>query len=896
MTLETTVSKAVYTGNGATTEFPFSFKVWEKDQILVSVTDAQGYVQETGEYSVALSAGGGTVSYLHEGAPLPMGWKLALTRDMPFTQEDDYITGTRFDPEVIETALDKATAERQQLLEQLQRAVILPPTSDETPEDMAHELLRARDDVQDMRDDVQGMLAEVGTEIGNHSIVTAEGGTAGRTLASRFADVVNVKDFGAVGDGVTDDTTAIQAALTVGKGKAVFFPSGKYIVTPQRKVVDTRGTTPETRWMCVDIFDGTSVFGSGEIVFVQDSSHLINGSAVVTLVFRLLGSDVSIDGLTFTSDFRLDRDVYEDFSRCLYFGSSVDPEMDSTGIYKNLSFNNLTFNGFFYGIAVQYSYDEAEHGHISGITLDNCRAYGLNRRLSGPYTFSAPGDDAGAIRNVTLSNCYAEDYHTSSSFNFVGVHGVNVVNCTSVRNAYAACEVENGCRDVNISNLVSINDLQGVWIDDSWGVNVNGVTFRSDKELDNILGISGVVRPAIYISRQGSKYIWNQGRVVGDIHISNVTSVNGRVFIGLFGEIPEGITPNAFGNISLSSSSFEMVAGSSEVKRGVFASLVGTETAIPSLSLSNVTVKNFNNDHYIFSGPSVVTLTGCKSFSDSDDVQSLTCASVDTKVVCTGCDFRTYPSVDTSKTVLIIGCFEQGVRIPDRLSSAIINLGSGKYPNGNVIAYSGSLWSQVDANKATLFLRNTPGTNSGWVALAENPCSKNFLPAGHNLYSLGSASFPWTEVYAVTGAIQTSDARKKDDVEPVSESLMRAWAKVNFKIFKFRDAIAKKGKEARLHVGVIAQQVEEAFASEGLDVYRYGLFCYNRWEDEYDTIEIVDSPEVRDEKTGEVVEPEKRHIEKVLTIKAGETFSIRYDEALALECAYQRWRLSRAGR
>ncbi|WP_337509619.1 hypothetical protein [Desulfovibrio sp.] len=146
MTLETTVSKAVYTGNGATTEFPFSFKVWDEDQILVSVTDTRGYGQETGEYSVTLSAGGGTVFYLHDGAPLPSGWKLALTRDMPFTQEDDYITGTRFDPEVIETALDKATAERQQLLEQFQRAVILPPTSDETPEGMAQELLRARDE------------------------------------------------------------------------------------------------------------------------------------------------------------------------------------------------------------------------------------------------------------------------------------------------------------------------------------------------------------------------------------------------------------------------------------------------------------------------------------------------------------------------------------------------------------------------------------------------------------------------------------------------------------------------------------------------------------------------------------------------------------------------------
>jgi hypothetical protein len=40
---------------------------------------------------------------------------------------------------------------------------------------------------------------------------------------------VNVKDFGAKGDGVTDDTVAIQAALTFGAGNTIYFPKGNYI-------------------------------------------------------------------------------------------------------------------------------------------------------------------------------------------------------------------------------------------------------------------------------------------------------------------------------------------------------------------------------------------------------------------------------------------------------------------------------------------------------------------------------------------------------------------------------------------------------------------------------------------------------------------------------------------
>jgi hypothetical protein len=66
-------------------------------------------------------------------------------------------------------------------------------------------------------------------ELGKLTNITATGSTTARLLANRFADVVNVKDFGAVGDGVADDTAAFQAAVNA--SLHVFVPSGSYKIT-----------------------------------------------------------------------------------------------------------------------------------------------------------------------------------------------------------------------------------------------------------------------------------------------------------------------------------------------------------------------------------------------------------------------------------------------------------------------------------------------------------------------------------------------------------------------------------------------------------------------------------------------------------------------------------------
>lgn len=146
MTLPYSPSKAVFVGNGVTVQFPFVFKVWEPAELSVAVSDPDGNAAKVSDWTVELAPlAGGVVTYRRNGAPLPTGWRLAITRDMPFEQQVDLISGTRFDPEVIETHMDRATAERQQLLEMLRRALLMPPTSDETPEIVAQQVLEARD-------------------------------------------------------------------------------------------------------------------------------------------------------------------------------------------------------------------------------------------------------------------------------------------------------------------------------------------------------------------------------------------------------------------------------------------------------------------------------------------------------------------------------------------------------------------------------------------------------------------------------------------------------------------------------------------------------------------------------------------------------------------------------
>ena len=158
---------------------------------------------------------------------------------------------------------------------------------------------------------------------------------------------------------------------------------------------------------------------------------------------------------------------------------------------------------------------------------------------------------------------------------------------------------------------------------------------------------------------------------------------------------------------------------------------------------------------------------------------------------------------------------------------------------------------------------------------------------------LGTSSYQWKDAYLTNSPIVSSDRRLKQNFETVPEAVFKAWASVNFQVYKFKEAVAKKGEaSARKHVGLVAQDIIEAFEAQGLNAFDYGIVCHDEWDDQYYDEQIVDAEAVLDAE-GKVIVPEKSHIEHRLLKTAGDVYTVRYEEALALEAAYQRWKLGK---
>jgi hypothetical protein len=103
-----------------------------------------------------------------------------------------------------------------------------------------------------------------------------------------------------------------------------------------------------------------------------------------------------------------------------------------------------------------------------------------------------------------------------------------------------------------------------------------------------------------------------------------------------------------------------------------------------------------------------------------------------------------------------------------------------------------------------------------------------------DVMDLGTATYRFDDVYATNGTINTSDRNEKQDIEALSDAEQRVAVacKGLLRKFRWKSAVEEKGDEARIHFGIIAQDLQDAFTAEGLDAGRYAMFINSTWTDE----------------------------------------------------------------
>ena len=130
----------------------------------------------------------------------------------------------------------------------------------------------------------------------------------------------------------------------------------------------------------------------------------------------------------------------------------------------------------------------------------------------------------------------------------------------------------------------------------------------------------------------------------------------------------------------------------------------------------------------------------------------------------------------------------------------------------------------------------SPDGSGGFLRFESNqisPCSSSG-GVRDNIIDLGKPESRFDDIYATNGTIQTSDVNEKQDIEALSEAEARVAVacKGLLRKFRWKDSVAEKGDEARIHFGIIAQDLQAAFAAEGLDAGRYAMFISSTWTDE----------------------------------------------------------------
>jgi hypothetical protein len=278
----------------------------------------------------------------------------------------------------------------------------------------------------------------------NEAQVTATGSTTARSLADRFADVVNVLDYEADNTGANDAKPAIQAALNSG-GKMVYVPAGTYKLDSNLSV--PQGVSIKGDGQGSTVFDASAI----DYTTLPSGSSIIEVAEITPTAIPDLASDVSINDKEITlasspsvevgdivliynpndSSWNSDRVDYRageylkvsavSGSTLRFEGSIVDDYLVAdVDLYKmDMGYCSMT------GFTIKCKAD-AQTSSTRGLTLNHCK----HSVIRDVEVITAPYIGIGLSRcfDVTVDNCRATDNFAET----LGEYGLIVGNSTYV--------------------------------------------------------------------------------------------------------------------------------------------------------------------------------------------------------------------------------------------------------------------------------------------------------------------------------------------------------------------------------------------------------------------------------------------------------------------------------
>ena len=190
----------------------------------------------------------------------------------------------------------------------------------------------------------------------------------------------------------------------------------------------------------------------------------------------------------------------------------------------------------------------------------------------------------------------------------------------------------------------------------------------------------------------------------------------------------------------------------------------------------------------------------------------------------------------------------------------------------------------IGTNSGGLFVMSLLTNDSGlfFGTNVINPCTTD----GNNrddVIDLGFANARFDDIFATNNAIQTSDRNEKQDIAELSDAETRVAvvAKGLMRKYRWKKAVAEKGDNARTHFGIIAQDLQDAFAAESLDASDYAMFCSDTWWEKEISVDAVEA----DEANGEEAKDAYTYMDTKDEATDGYTektrLGVRYSELLA---------------